>query len=53
VATSQQPVAYIAPSNSSIDNSDQVIYTGATAGPPLIFIDETDAIVIEVTCQVA
>ena len=53
MATTQQPVAYIAGSDSSIDNSDQVITTGATKGPPLIFISETDAIVIEVTCQVA
>jgi hypothetical protein len=30
-----------------------VIATGASQGPPLLFIDETDAIVIEVTCQVA
>ncbi|HUN38484.1 MAG TPA: hypothetical protein VMU95_41365 [Trebonia sp.] len=53
MATTQQPVAYIAGSDSSIDNTDQTVYTGATSGPPVVFITETDAVVIEVTCQVA
>ena len=51
--TQQQPVAYIAPTDSSIDNSDAVIVTGASQGPPVLFIDQSDPIIIEVTPWVA
>ena len=51
--TPQQPVAYIAPTDSSVDNSDQVVVTGVSQGPPTLSISQMDAVVIEVTSQVA
>jgi hypothetical protein len=54
MAVSQnQPVAYIAPTGSSIDTGDSIVKTGASQGPPVLFIEQEDPIAIEVTPWVA
>lgn len=52
-ATQEQPVTYLAATDSSIETTDQVIYTGGSQGPPVIFFVQYGAIAIEATCQVA
>lgn len=47
MATQLQPIAYIAPSDSSIEESDEVIASGdGGQGPPVVFIEQNDALVI-------
>lgn len=52
-ATYNQPVGYIDPTDSSIDTNDNVVITGASQGPPSIWIKQVDPITIEVTPWVA
>jgi len=54
MANQLQPVAYIAPTDSSIVESDEVIVSGdGGQGPPVVFPSEYDAIVIVASQWVA
>ena len=54
MATVNQPVTYLAATDSSIETTDQVVSAGdgGQAGPA-VFIEQYDAIVIEATPLVA
>jgi hypothetical protein len=54
VADQLQPIGYIAPSDSSIIESNEVIVTGdGKQGPPVVFIGQNNAIVIVASQWVA